>query len=181
MYTTKTLINACTAAVELAENYTANKRSTCRDIYHILKFLRAQIRDFHADNAELSGLFDTLGAQAKRLRKIAQNKLTKHTVYNEYNENFAFPTTNACGSMLQLVKRKFDEKDIESFPFLYKISDFFVKWFLRRSDAVCTDPNPNIAEMQMKSHRAFCSVLWKYVICMEVVMEDRKIDYERIF
>ncbi|MCM1060545.1 MAG: hypothetical protein NC452_09640 [Eubacterium sp.] len=181
MYNTKTLINACTAAVELAENYTANKLSTCRDIYHIVKFLRAQIRDFHADNAELNVLFDVLGAQAKRLRKIAKNKLTRHTIYNEYNEKFAFPTANACGSLLKLVKRKFKEKDVESFPFLYQITAFYVPWFLRCSDAVCTDPNPEIAKMQMNMHRMFCSSLWKYIICMEFIMEDRGIEYERTF
>lgn len=40
MYNIKILENAYTAVIELANSCTAKKLSTCRDVYHILKFVR---------------------------------------------------------------------------------------------------------------------------------------------
>lgn len=126
MYNIKILENAYTAVIELADSCNSKKLSTCRDVYHIVKYVRASVRDFSEKTAELDEMFDILNMYATRLRKMAGGKINEHIIVNENGEVFPLPFSNPCGALAYLIRRKINENDAANFLNLYKIADLYM-------------------------------------------------------
>ncbi|MDE6594106.1 MAG: hypothetical protein K2K57_13720 [Oscillospiraceae bacterium] len=178
MYNIKILENAVTAAIELAEGCKPDSRSDCRDIYHIVKFVRASIRDFPeiTDKA----MFDTLSMHAARLRKIAGGKITRHVIVSDSGEIFPLSITNTYGSLAHLIRRKLLKKDVTNFLRLHKIAELFMQRFCEYSGVVNTDPIPENMKMQDCLFYAFFLVVGRYVDLLEQAMKREDIPYDEI-
>ena len=178
MYNIKILENAVTAAIELSESCTPDSRSDCRDIYHIVKFVRASVRDF-PETVDKS-MIDTLGMHAARLRKIAGGKITRHVIISDIGEIFPMSITNTYGSLAHLIRRKLLKKDVKNYLRLHKIADLFMHRFSEYSDVVNTDPIPENMKMQDCLFYAFFLVVGHYIDLLEKAMRREKIPYDEI-
>ncbi len=88
MYGIKILENACAAAIELANNCADCDAKTQGYIYHLVKFVRAAIRDFPEKTDNLNDMFDLLGKYANRLKRITNNKISKFIIVGDNGEKF---------------------------------------------------------------------------------------------
>lgn len=126
MYNIKILENAYAAVIELANSCNSKKLSTCRDVYHIVKYVRASVRDFPEKTSELDEMSDILNMHAAGLRKMANGKITEHIIMKENGEIFPLPFSNPCGSLVYLIRWKSNENDVGNFLNLYKIADLYM-------------------------------------------------------
>ena len=178
MYNIKTLENSVIAAIELAESCTPDSRSDCRDIYHIVKFVRASVRDCPQINDKT--MFDTLGMHAARLRKIVGGKISRHVIVSDCGEIFPLPITNTYGSLAHLIRRKQLKKDVKNFLRLHNIAELFMHRFCEYSDVITTDPIPENLKMQECLFYAFFMVVRHYVDLLEQAMKREEIPYDKI-
>ena len=178
MYNIKTLKNAVTAAIELAESCTSDSRSDCRDIYHIVKFVRASVRDF-PETVDKS-IIDTLGMHATRLRKIAGGKITRHVIVSDSGEIFPLSITNTYGSLAHLIRRKLLKKDVKNFLRLHNIAELFMHRVCEYSDVVCANANLENLNMQDCLFYAFFLVVGRYIDLLEQAMKREEIPYDEI-
>lgn len=178
MYSIKILENAYISAIELAERCTPNSLSDCRDIYHIIKLVRASVRDFPEITDKT--MFDTLGMHAARLRKMAGGKINPHMIVDNDGEVFPLPISNSYGSLTCLISRKLREKDVGSFTHLHKIADLCVQRFFEYSDWV--DAHSDTPEWNMTQYVlcGFYSILGRYVGYLECAMKINDIPYGEI-
>lgn len=106
----KILENAYTSAIELAESCTPDSLSDCRDIYHIVKYVRAAVRDFPDRSNSLGEMFDVLSMHAAKLKRIAGGKISEHVIVSDSGEMFPLFITNSCGSLAHLIRRRLNKK-----------------------------------------------------------------------
>ena len=178
MYNVTILENAVTAAIELAESCKPDSRSDCRVIYHIVKFVRASVRDFPQIIDKT--MVDTLSMHAARLRKIAGGKISRHVIVSDSGEIFPLSITNTYGSLAHLIRRKLLKKDVKNFLRLHNIAEPFMHRFPEYSDVVNTDPIPENMKMQDCLFYAFLLVLGRYIDLLEQAMKREKIPYDEI-
>ena len=178
MYNIKTLENAVTAAIELAESCKPDSRSDCRDIYHIVKFVRASVRDFPkiTDKA----MFDTLGMHAARLKKIADGKITRHVIVSDSGEILPLSITNTYGSLAHLIRRKLLKKDVKNFLRLHKIAELFMCRFYLISLGLRGQIIPENLRLQDCLFYAFFMVVRHYIDLLEQAMRREEIPYDEI-
>ena len=178
MYNINILENAVIAAIELAESCKPDSRSDCRDIYHIVKFVRAAVRDYPKITDKT--MVDTLGMHAARLRKISGGKITRHVIVSDSGEIFPLSITNTYGSLAHLIRRKLLKKDVTNFQRLHNIAELFMHRFCEYSDIVNTDPIPENMKMQDCLFYAFFMVVRHYIDLLEQAMKREKIPYNEI-
>ncbi|MDE6592776.1 MAG: hypothetical protein K2K57_06925 [Oscillospiraceae bacterium] len=178
MYNIKILENAVTAAIELAESCTPDSRSDCRDIYHIVKFVRAAVRD--CPKITYKAMFDTLSMHAARLRKIAGGKITGHVIVSDSGEIFPLSITNTYGSLAHLIRRKLLNKDVKNFLRLHNIAELFMHRFCEYSDMA--DANHSLENLNMQDclFYSFLLVVERYIDLLEQAMKRDEIQYDEI-
>lgn len=180
MYSIQILNDAVSAIIELADSCTSEKPSTCCDVYHVVKYVRASVRDFPERTAELDEMYDILNAQAARLKRMAGGKITEHIIVNENGEIFPLPLSNSCGALAHLIRRKLNENDVDNFLHLYKISDLYMHRYFENTDStVCTSDSDTryIAESLTD---VFFSKIRKYTVRLEMAMNREKVVFSKI-
>ena len=125
----KILENAYTSAIELAESCTSDSLSDCRNIYHIVKYVRAAARDFPDRSNSLEEMFDVLSMHVARLKRIADGKIPLHVIVSDSEEIFPLSITNSCSSLAHFIRRRLHKKDTNNFLLLHKITDLFMHLF----------------------------------------------------
>lgn len=180
MYNIKILENAYASAIELAESCTSEKPSTCRDVYHVMKYVRASVRDFPEKTAELDEMYDILNAQAARLRRMAGGKINEHIIVNENGEIFPLPLSNSCGALAHLIRRKLNENDVDNFLHLYKISDLYMhRYFEYVGNTACTsDSDARYIDESLTD--VFFLKIRKYTVRLEMAMNREKVAFSKI-
>lgn len=180
MYNIKILENAYTAVIELANSCTAKKLSTCRDVYHILKFVRASARDFPEQSDTLGEMSDTLNAHAARLKKMAGGKITEHLIVGENGEIFPLPLSNPCGSLAHLIRRKLNENDVGNFLNIYKISDLYMHRYFEYAYIAANTLDADTWYLYKALVDVLFSKIRKYVGYLEYTMDREGIAFREI-
>ncbi len=180
MYNIKTLENAVTSAIELAESCTSDSRSDCRDVFHVVKYVRAAVRDFPDRSNSLEEMFNVLSIHTARLQKIAGGKFTEHITISSEGEVFPLYITNPYGSLAHLIRRKLLKKDVKNYLRLYKIADLFMHRFLEYSDMFDDNLSTQNTELKNCLLYAFSLILEHYINLLELAMKREKIPYDEI-
>lgn len=180
MYNIEILKNAYASAIELAESCTSDKLSACRDVYCILKFVRASVRDFPERTAKLDEMYDILNAQAARLRRMAGGKITEHIIVNENGEIFPLPLSNSCGALAHLIRRKLNENDVGNFLHLYRISDLYMHRYFENIDSTVRTSDTDTRYIAESLTDVFFSKIRKYTVRLEMAMNREKIAFSKI-
>ena len=180
MYNIKTLENAITAAIELSESCTSDSRSDFRDVFHVIKYVRATVRDFPDRSNSLEEMFNVLSMHAARLQKIAGGKITENIIISSEGEVFPLYITNPYGSLAHLIRRKLLKKDVKNFQRLHKIADLFMHRFSEYSDMA--DVNHSLENLKMQDclFYAFFFVVGRYIDLLEQAMKREDIPYDEI-
>ena len=180
MYNIQILENAYTAVIELANSCTSKKLSTCRDVYHIVKYVRASVRDFPEKIAELDKMSDILNMHAARLRKMAVGKITEHIIVNENGEIFPLPFSNPCGSLAYLIRRKLNENDVSNFLNLYKIADLYMHRYFEYTYITANTSDADTWYVKEALIDVLFSKIRKYIGYLELAMNREGIDFRKI-
>ena len=180
MYNTKTLENAVRAAIELSESCTSDSRSDCRDVFHVVKYVRATVRDFPDRSNNLEEMFNLLSMHAARLQKIAGGKITENIIVSSEGEVFPLYITNPYGSLAHLIRRKLLKKDVKNYLRIYKIADLFMHRFLEYADMFDDNLSSQDTEMKNRLLYAFSLILEHYINLLELAMKREKIQYDEI-
>lgn len=180
MYSIKILNDAVSAIIELADSCTSEKPSTCSDVYHVMKYVRASVRDFPERTAELDEMYDILNAQAARLRRMAGGKITEHIIVNENGEIFPLPLSNSCGSLTHLIRRKINEDDFGNFLNLYKIADLYMHRYFEYAYIAANTTNEDTGYVSTALIDVFFSKIRKYTGYLEFAMDREGIDFRKI-
>ncbi len=123
MYNIKILENAVTAAIELAESCTPDSRSDCRDVFHVVKYVRAAVRDFPNRSSSLEEMFNVLSMHTARLQKIAGREISEYIIVSDSGEVFPLPITNPYVSLAHLIRQKLQKEDSKDYLHLHKESE----------------------------------------------------------
>lgn len=180
MYSIKILNEAVSAIIELADSCTSEKPSTCCDVYHVVKYVRASVRDFPEKAAELDEMYDILNAQAARLRRMAGGKITEHIIVNENGEIFPLPLSNSCGALAHLIRRKLNENDVGNFLHLYKISTLYMHRYFENTDSTVRTSDTDIRYIAESLTDVFFSKIRKYTVRLEMAMNREKVAFSKI-
>lgn len=172
----KILENAYTSAIELAESCTSDSLSDCRNIYHIVKYIRAAVRDFPNRSNSLEEMFDMLSMHAARLKRIAGGKISSHLIVSDSGEIFPLSITNPCSSLAHLIRRRLHKKDTENFLRLHKITDLFMHLFFEYSCNLSEESH----EMQDDLLFTCLLMLEHYNAMLERAMTSEGIPYDKI-
>lgn len=180
MYSIKILNEAFSAIIELADSCTSEKPSTCSDVYHVMKYVRASVRDFPERTAELDEMYDILNAQAARLRRMAGGKITEHIIVNENGEIFPLPLSNSFGALAHLIRRKLNENDVDNFLHLYRISDLYMHRYFENTDCVACTSDSDTRYIAESLTDVFFSKIRKYTVRLEMAMNREKVVFSKI-
>ena len=180
MYNIKIIENAYASAIKLADSCTPDKLSSCRDVYHILKFVRASVRDFPQKNTALDEMYDILNAQAARLKKMAGGKISEHLIANADGEIFPLPLSNPCGSLAHLIRRKINENDVDNFLHLYKISELYMHRYFEYADSTACTSDSDTRYSNKALTDVFFSIIRKYIWRLEMAMSREGIAFGKI-
>ncbi|MDE6595132.1 MAG: hypothetical protein K2K44_03895, partial [Oscillospiraceae bacterium] len=113
MYNIKILNEAVSAIINLADNVSDDRRERSM-VYHLLKFIRAAVRDF-PENSDKTTV-DVLGAYAAKIKRFTDGEISRfialelHANY-EKGEVIPLPTTNANEALLHLIRKNLQEKN----------------------------------------------------------------------
>ena len=180
MYNIQILENAYTAVINLADSCNSKKLSTCRDVYHIVKYVRASVRDFSEKTAELDEMSDILNIHAAKLRKMAGGKITEHIIINENGEIFPLPFSNPCGALVYLIRRKLNENDVSNFLNLYKIADLYMHRYFEYTYIAANTSDVDTWDVKEVLIDVFFSKIRKYIGYLELAMDREGIAFRKI-
>lgn len=180
MYSIKILNEAVSAIIELADSCTSEKPSTCCDVYHVVKYVRASVRDFPEKNTALDEMYDILNAQAARLRRMAGGKITEHIIVNENGEIFPLPLSNSCGALAHLIRRKLNENDVDNFLDLYKISELYMYRYFEYADSTACTSDSDTQYGNKALTDVFFSIIRKYIWRLEMEMSREGVAFGKI-
>ncbi|MCM1382655.1 MAG: hypothetical protein NC192_12010 [Muribaculaceae bacterium] len=176
--------NAYTALIELADTYDLDDRFTRSNIFHLMRFVRAAIRDYPEKSDELDAMFDNLSAYSASLKRFSAKGIAKYVMklnYGVKNEidkkDMIVPISinNAQTSLILLIRNCLKEKSKEKYLRLYNIAELYVPIFLSYADWLDVHPEIKNYTMvkEMVSH--FEDELHRYVIRLRRAMLDENI------
>lgn len=182
MYNIKIFEEACKSIIELADNV-SNDRVERSMIYHLLKFIRAAVRDF-SNNSDKS-MVDLLNAYAAKIKKSAGGKIARYVIAERSDERkkgeiIPMPIMNAHCSFIGLLKRALRENDVENYTRIHKIENLYTHKFFEYSDWV--DTHPEIENQYIKSTMlmALCSELGRYGGYLKHEMKNAGLECDEI-
>ncbi|MCM1382654.1 MAG: hypothetical protein NC192_12005 [Muribaculaceae bacterium] len=118
--------NAYTAIIELADNCDLDDISTCASLYHLARFIRAEIRDFNSNDKQFDKMYDTVNINSARLKKLADIK-TITDVETERSINIPIEFANIHLSINWLICKALREKSAENYVHLYNIAALYAQ------------------------------------------------------
>ncbi|MCM1330560.1 MAG: hypothetical protein NC253_14110, partial [Ruminococcus sp.] len=126
----KEIIDACTSVITLIEHCDLYDISTCTSLYHLARFIRAEIRDFGSHNEQFDKMYETITINSARLKKLADIK-TITDVETERGINIPIEFANIHLSINWLICKALREKTVEDYIRLYHIADLYVQKLFR--------------------------------------------------
>lgn len=182
MYNIKILNKAVSAIIELADNVSDDRQERSM-IYHLLKFIRAAVRDF-PENTDKSTV-DILGAYAAKIKRSTDGgivrfiALERHAEY-EKSEVIPMPITNANEAILHLIRKNLQEKNSNNYAAVHKIADLYLRRFFEYSDWL--DARPYIENWDVKQALlcAFSAEMGLHIGCLENNMRNNGLKYDDI-
>ena len=182
MYNSKILNKAVSSIIELAENV-SDDRMECSMVYHLLKFIRASVRDFPDNDDHIT--VDLLNAYAAKIKRSTYGgiarfiALERHAEY-EKNEVIPMPITNANEAILYLIRKNLQEKNSENYATVHKISDLYLRRFFEYSDWL--DARPYIENWDVKQALlcAFSAEIGLHIGSLEKAMRNNGLKYDDI-
>ena len=182
MYNSKILNKAVSSIIDLAENVSDDRRERSM-VYHLLKFIRAAVRDF-AENMDKS-MVDILGAYAAKIKRSTDGKISKfvalelHANY-EKSEVIPMPITNANEALLHLIQQNLRGRNRDNYSAIHKIADLYLRKFFEYSDWLDAHPDVENCELKQIMLTAFCSELGLHIGWLEDAMKFEEIPYDDI-
>lgn len=76
MFPKSIIENAYTALIELADIYNLDDRFTRSNIYHLMRFVRAAIREYPERTNEFDAMFDTLSSHSAKLKRLSDKRIS---------------------------------------------------------------------------------------------------------
>ncbi len=180
MYNIKILENACTAAIELADNCTDCDAKTQGYIYHLVKFVRAEIRDFPEKTDKLNEAFELLDKYANRLKKSAGDRLSKFIIAGDHGEKITLPINNIQGSLIHLIRQNLKEKNACNYLQIHKIADLYAHRFFEYWKTI--DDDSDSPDWFVIDHMlyAFSMELVHHICWLENALRFQEISYDDI-
>ena len=182
MYNVKILNEAVSSIIAIADSVSDDRRERSM-VYHLLKFIRAAVRDFPQNtNDNTADLLNSYAAKIKRstngeiLRFIA---LELHANY-EKGEVIPMPITNANEALLHLIQQNLREKNRDNYSAVHKIADLYLRRFFEYSDWLDAYPDVENCELKHIMLTAFCSELGLHIGWLEEAMKFEEIPYDDI-
>lgn len=182
MYDIKILNKAVSAIIKLADSVSDDRQERSM-IYHLLKFIRAAVRDF-TKNSEKSAV-DILGAYAAKIKRFTDGEIPRfialelHANY-EKSEVIPMPITNANEALLHLIRQNLKEKNSDNYPAVYRIADLYLRRFFEYSDWLDVHPNIENRDLKQTLLIAFCAELRLHINWLENAMSNNCLEYDDI-
>ncbi|MCM1330263.1 MAG: hypothetical protein NC253_12590 [Ruminococcus sp.] len=182
MFPKSIIENAYTALFELADISDLDDRFTRSNIFHLMRFIRAAIRDYPEKSDDLNAMFDNLSAYSARLKRLSDKKISRYVIglsytvkkdANKWNMTVPIPISNAHTSLILLVRNCLKEKSKGNYLRLYNIAELYVPKFLDYADWADVHIE-NDTVKAMISH--FEDELHRYVIRLRKAMLDENIN-----
>ncbi|MDE7288289.1 MAG: hypothetical protein K2N71_02140 [Oscillospiraceae bacterium] len=182
MYNAKILNEAVSSIIAIADSV-SDDHQECSMVYHLLKFIRAAVRDF-PDNDDHTTV-DLLNAYAAKIKQFMDGKISKfialelHANY-EKSEVIPLPITNANEALLHLIQKNLREKNRDNYSAIHKIADLYLRKFFEYSDWLDAHPDVENCELKHIMLTAFCSELGLHIGWLEDAMKFEEIPYDDI-
>ncbi len=180
MYNIKILENACTAAIELADNCADDDAKTQGYIYHLVKFVRAEIRDFPEKTDKLNEAFELLGKYANRLKRSAGDRLSKFIISGNDGEKITLPINNIQGLLIHLIRQNLKEKNACNYLQIHKIADLYVHRLFEYWTGIDDDPDTLDKFIFGTILDAHCMELVHHICWLENALRFQEISYDDI-
>ena len=182
MYNVKILNEAVSSIIDLAENVSDDRRERSM-VYHLLKFIRGEVRDF-PENSDKTTV-DILGAYAAKIKHSTNGEISKFITLNlhanyEKGEVIPLPITNANEALLHLIQQNLREKNRDNYSAIHKIADLYLRKFFEYSDWLDAHPDVENCELKHIMLTAFCSELGLHIGWLEDAMKFEEIPYDDI-
>ena len=182
MYNAKILNEAVSAIIEIADSVSDDRRERSM-VYHLLKFIRAAVRDF-PENTDKS-MVDILGAYAAKIKHSTNGVISKFITLNlhanyEKGEAIPLPITNANEALLHLIQQNLRDRNRDNYSAIHKIADLYLRKFFEYSDLLDAHPDVENCELKQIMLTAFCSELGLHIGWLEDAMKFEEIPYDDI-
>lgn len=181
MYNIKILNEAVSSIIELAENVSDDRRERY-SIYHLLKLVRAAVRDFSKNTDDNADRLNAYAAKIKRFTdgKISRIAIVKRHDGNEIGEIVPLPITNTHDAVIHLIRQNLRIRNRENYSAVHKIADLYMHRFFEYSDYV--DKHPDIEDWEFKQTllTAFCAEIGLHIGWLEKAMRFEEIPYDDI-
>ncbi len=182
MYNIKILNKAVSAIIELADNVSDDRQERSM-IYHLLKFIRAAVRDFSENNDK--SMVDTLGAYAAKIKRSTDGGIARFIAL-EFHANYEksavipMPITNANEAILHLIQKNPQEKNSANYAAVHKIADLYLRRFFEYS--YWLDARPYIENWDVKQALlcAFSAEMGLHIGYLENAMRNNGLKYDDI-
>ena len=182
MYNIKILNEAVSSIIAIADSV-SDDHQECSMVYHLLKFIRAAVRDFPPNTDKTT--FDILGAYAAKIKRSANGEISKFIALNlhanyEKGEAVPLPITNANEALLHLIQQNLRKKNRDNYSTIHKIADLYLRKFFEYSDRLDAHPDVENCELKHIMLTAFCSELGLHIGWLEDAMKFEEIPYDDI-
>ena len=152
-------------------------------VYHLLKFIRAAVRDFPDNDDHIT--VDLLNAYAAKIKRSANGEISKFITLNlhannEKGEAIPLPITNANEALLHLIQQNLRDRNRENYSAIHKIADLYLRKFFEYSDWLDVHHDVENCELKHIMLTAFCSELGLHIGWLEDAMKFEKIPYDDI-
>ena len=182
MYNIKILNEAVSSIIEIAENVSDDRQERSM-VYHLLKFIRAAVRDFPDNDDHIT--VDLLNAYAAKIKHSTNGEISRfialelHANY-EKSEVIPLPITNANEALLHLIQQNLRKKNRDNYSAIHKIADLYLRRFFEYSDWLDAHPDVENCELKHIMLTAFCSELGLHIGWLEEAMRFEEIPYDDI-
>ena len=182
MYNVKILNEAVSSIIDLADSISDDRRERSM-IYHLLKFIRAAVRDFPDNDDHIT--VDLLNAYAVKIKHSTNGEISKFITLNlhanyEKGEVIPLPITNANEALLHLIQKNLREKNRDNYSAVHKIADLYLHKFFEYSDRLDAHSDVENCELKHIILTAFCSELGLHIGWLEDALRFEEIPYDDI-
>ncbi len=182
MYNVKILNEAVSSIIAIADSVSDDCIELSM-VYHLLKFIRATIRDF-PDNDDHTTV-DLLNAYAAKIKRSTNGEFSKFITLNlhannEKGEAIPLPITNANEALLHLIQQNLRGRNRDNYSAVHNIADLYLRKFFEYSDWLDAHPDVENCELKQIMLTAFCSELGLHIGWLEDAMKFEEIPYDDI-
>ena len=182
MYNIKILNEAVSSIIAIADSVSDDRQERSM-VYHLLKFIRASVRDFPDNDDHIT--VDLLNAYAAKIKRYTDGGIARFIALNlhanyEKGEVIPLPITNANEALLHLIQQNLRDRNRDNYSAVHKIADLYLRRFFEYSDRLDAHPDVENCELKHIMLTAFCSELGLNIGWLEEAMKFEEIPYDDI-